>query len=401
MSRQRLAATSSTFVLILTAAFFGSETAAQAATAAEVDKAGAQVRYLGEHVYPTIYAGVSVDQSVGVVSLQVTAPGSAADALAAAAGGIPVLTTIVAHSFQTLMDLQQRVISDDALWTSQGALLTAIAPDLVSNKLLIGLQDWSDVIAAAMEVRYGAGNILVVQQTAGVAAAASRTADTAPYNGGDALRNSTGQYCTAGFGVHYQSSSTKFTGPYMVTAGHCFPHGAAVFHNGVQIGTAYRSSSVYKDYGTDVEMIYMAGKTSKYIWETNTARAQNDGTITYPAIGSTICQSGAATNKRCGTVKTVNACFYNSTFRLHWCHQDYATSTSLLVAQGDSGGPVFQAYTANGVRWNSAVGMPSIAAAPVYTCTTQIGTTNFCSNGMTYAQIGHAVDDTYAMWPNY
>ena len=64
------------------------------------------------------------------------------------------------------------------------------------------------------------------------------------------------------------------------------------------------------------------------------------------------------------------------------------------------GGPWFDAYTYNSVRYESGIGLTGIGWGSGYTCNTQIGSTT-CYNTLTYSELGPLVDDDYAMWVNY
>jgi hypothetical protein len=352
-------------------------------TVEDVDRAGASIRQLGETTYPDVYANISVDESALTALLEVTALGPAANALVAAGGAVPVAVVVVPNAYAALKALQQRVVDDEAFWGTQGITITYVGPDAATNRLRIGILAYSETIATAMALRYGATKILIAED-AGTTPDADRLHDTSPYNGGIRLGSST-TACTAGHGIHLTSSATKSSGPYLFTAGHCFPNNTTISHNGRTIGTAFRSTNVYRDNGMDVEVV--GATSSRLIWETTTARAQNDGTVTRPAIGTSLCHSGITTNKLCGKVTAVDACTWYPTLALHFCHLDTATSSVTLAQAGDSGGPWFIPYTYNGVRLNSAVGIHS-------------GTATNDNRIARYTEIDYA-QTAYNAWVNY
>ena len=365
-------------------------------TLEQVDQAGARIRSLGEHTYPTTYAATSVDEQTGSVTISVTQLGAATTALISAANNVPVTLSVVSRSYADIQAVMQSVIGDDAYWTAQGTTLTDIGPDPTNDTLDVGINPYTSVLATAIQQRYGAANVTVSQHD-GVESTASRTADSAPYNGGDKVVNGN-HFCTAGFGVN---GSGTATGPYWIFAGHCWGNGTAIYVPNVStaIGTDYRSSNVYKDYGMDIAEIGVGAKTSKYIWETNSGRAQSDGSYTSEVTGATVCHSGASLNKVCGTLKAQEHCYWYSHEGLHFCHQAWVSKSSNLVATGDSGGPWFDAYTYNNVRYFSALGMQSGGAGTSSSCSTQAGTQT-CYTSAYFTDFDDAVA-VYNQWVNH
>jgi hypothetical protein len=376
----------------------GAPPAAASVTVVDVDHVGSLIRHLGETTFRGVYSAVSVDEATRTVHLDVTGTGLASKALAAVAGLVHVVTRVVSHSYDALAAMQQSVIADTAMWHRHGAVITDVGPDAGTGRLFIGVRHYTPGIGAEMSARYGAASVRVGEFNAGVGAA-SRTADSSPWNAGD-LIGAGSTICTTGFGVHASTSSTTATGPWLALAGHCFANGTTVTNNGHTVGKVSRATGVYKDYGDDISVILgqTSSSSSKYIWETNTARARNDGSITGPAVGSSVCHSGASTNEKCGTVRQVNQCFLNSDTGLHMCHQDYVTSSSLLAAGGDSGGPWFQAYTSGTTRYDGPVGINSLIFN-MYNCSTQTGTQR-CGNASSYTEMDEFAS-VYNVWPNY
>jgi hypothetical protein len=74
------------------------------------------------------------------------------------------------------------------------------------------------------------------------------------------------------------------------------------------------------------------------------------------------------------------------------------TSSSLLAAGGDSGGPWFQAYTSGSVRYDGPVGIYSLLFN-MYNCSTQTGTQR-CANAASYTEMDEFAS-VYNVWPNY
>lgn len=366
-----------------------------------VTLAGSQVKALGESTFPDVYAEVVVDEQAGRLRLDVTALGAAADSLADAAGSVPVDLRVVPNSYASQMETEIAVVRDIDYWAGQGVVVNAVTPDEETSLVEIGVEQPTSVTTALLLARYGADKVSVAQAAVSVGQA-SRTADSTPYNGGIRVKDADGWTCTAGIPSH-SGSAPASTSSLMVLAGHCFPHNTPVYHNGVRIGTAVRSIALYTTDQYDIEYISMS--SSRNIWETNTVRARGDGSVTTLAVGSSVCHSGAATDKRCGKVSAVNGTNRSTDPRTGtvntFAHQTTVTSTSLLAAGGDSGGPWFTTWTSStGVRYYSAVGIHSSAAGSTYTCPTQLGTSTSCSNSATYTQQMDVFNRTN-WWPNY
>jgi hypothetical protein len=363
-----------------------------------VDQAGIAIKALGETSgFQDVYAEVVVDEQSGRVRLDVTSPGSDSDTLAAAAGGLaPVDVRVVANSFAAQMTLLNSVVAEIPLWAEQGVTITKVGPDAETSLVDIGLADPDPASTLLLLNRYGATKVRV-SQYGGTDETASRTADTSPYNGGIVIRNSAGGgTCTAGFGVH-SGSTAKASSTTMITAGHCYTNGAAVYHNGVKVGTVTRSSTIYAANGMDIETVSIS--SSRYVWETNTARARSDGSVTSLPVGVSVCHSGAATDKRCGTTVAVNQCV--PVGATTFCHQTSVRSTGLLIAEGDSGGPWFTTVTISGIKYFSAVGIQSGGRTSTqYFCTTQLGANQRCYTEGTYTEF-LPIFNTTNLWPNY
>lgn len=368
-------------------------------TVAAVDSAGSTIRRLGESVYPTVYAGVAVDEIAGVVLLQVTSLGDASQALVQAAGSVPVRPQLVTHSYSALWQLQSDVVADGPSWGAQGVTITNVGIDYAANKLVIGVPFYNEESAQLFYARYGT-DLLIVREVQGGQSSADRFHDTSPYNGGDHLVDTLNRVCTAGFGIHLLSSPTTATGPYLITAGHCFSNTGTVSNNGVTIGTVARSGNIYKDYGDDVEVVYKL-TSSKYIWETDTARATG-ANHEVATIGMSVCHSGIATNKRCGTVTAINQCPLNTDTSLHYCHQDFVSAgTGLLVAGGDSGGPWFTATGSGTSRTFNALGVQSLGLDTPYACTTSSGPSTTCHHQASYTEAEYAIAIDYNSYVNH
>ena len=366
----------------------------QPVSKADVDRAGVAMKKLGESKYADVFSDVVVDEGTGRVRLDIVSKGAASDDLVKSAKNVPVDVRIVSRSRNAQQATMKQIIGDLDYWKSRGVTLNDFGPNEEFNAVTVGIDDPDSPVAQEIAQRYGANNVEVVHASPGVSLA-SRFADTSPYNGGIDLTT-----CSGGYGAHVGSGPSA-TSSRMVIAGHCFTNGQTVYHHGVPVGSAVRSSDIYKNGGTDYESVSMS--SSRFIWETDTLRATSDGTVTSVPVGVTVCKSGKETNKTCGTtsIQVIGAdhCIYSVTENMNFCHQDEADSTSTLAAHGDSGGPWFTTTSSGGTDYYSIVGITSMGLDTATPCTTH-GGANTCFKQVSFTE---AADlwAAYSLWPNY
>lgn len=195
---------------------------------------------------------------------------------------------------------------------------------------------------------------------AGPATTTGRLSDATPYTSGDAVYETNVTGCSSGFG--YSKDSTS----YFLTAAHCFAKGDTI-RNGLCkplcnvadvegsheiMGTvAYRNTVQHTagdpaNQAMDIELVQSdAGST---VWRGAPGSSYVDyvNGISVPAVGDTVCNSGAYSGGVCGTVGRINQCRTESDgdTQRNVCHLVYATSDNngVLNESGDSGGPVFR-----------------------------------------------------------
>jgi hypothetical protein len=177
----------------------------------------------------------------------------------------------------------------------------------------------------------------------------SSSNDPQPHSGGASLNGS--KACTSGFTFKFNSTGTR----YMVTAGHCNPHGTST-----NMGTVWRDSQVYPYW--DFELVHGHSYQGRIYDSANFTRpvvnAQN------PAVGSSYCTRGRTSGTVCGyIVRKLNQTI---------CYLDYPGCAHNLVEfyrsgggipqPGDSGGPLYFSYSSpsragirgvvSGVSWD-------------------------------------------------
>lgn len=140
---------------------------------------------------------------------------------------VPISVNVVPNSLATLQGLTSRLDADQAAWAAKGISLSSWGPDITSDSVVVHLQDYTADSAKQITAAYGP--LVTVADVSESAAGSSRTADSAPWWGGDKI-TSGGTYCTSWFSV--SSASGAAVSP---TSGHC---GAGTWlQNGNTFGT--------------------------------------------------------------------------------------------------------------------------------------------------------------------
>jgi len=243
---------------------------------------------------------------------------------------------------------------------------------------------------------YGANTIEVIQQ--GQPIAAGRTNDSSPFSGGDSLMSSVGTFadgstgregCTSGFGGVNCAGNR-----YMITAAHCINpanHNEYII-NGTTLGSANTIDPAH-----DIAYVSVSG-TQPRVWDDG-AGSKTVTASAKPAPGDAICQSGVTSGTLCyGTVG--NYLHYNlndgwAGSQTHDVTGWYADRTTgeRMVAQGDSGGPVYHPTGTGGVI---AEGITSaLGSSQQYTCgSLQCSTRILFIDVQTEAVVNHGLNLT-------
>ncbi|MHA7966679.1 S1 family peptidase [Paenibacillus sp. CAU 1782] len=150
-------------------------------------------------------------------------------------------------------------------------------------------------------------------------------------------------------GCSTTGTATKDTREFLITAGHCITNtGASVSQGGTAIGTQHFSA--YTNGGTDVGLILLTNKKKKIsneFYYGNVANAEYDKRYTTTSSVLTnqlLCKSGNTTGVTCGTVSSTSSSVTYGSISLSNLIQIYK-ETGGVIAGGDSGGIVFEAYT--------------------------------------------------------
>lgn len=300
---------------------------------------------------PATFAGVRREDNGGYVVLVnpgVSSARAAQEVSAATANAAAASDTTETVAAVEMPDVRYEVsaLSSGAMQAAMDAVsaakqngdprvssVTQWGPDPVSGKLRLGL-DHSPTRAEARALAGAFGpDIVLVEELPSVAN--SRTADSAPWYGGNRIINaSTGSACTSGFGVAAGSAR------YVLTAGHC---GTAAYKVGsLTVGSTWKRS--YANNGLDGQAI-SASSVAGRVWS---GCLSCSGSVAIKgswsaASGDNLCYSGSVSLWVCtNRVDVTNQCAYFSDTGKTTCHLTRTLQQSGLSASqpGDSGGPV-------------------------------------------------------------
>jgi hypothetical protein len=370
-ARRKLgAAAAAMAVAVIAVAAQATAPAAQATTVEPATVAASQIQNLNNTVRgeTSTYAGLWIDDETNTVYVSTTKASVSAATVAGmeprTAVSTPAMRLVVVHAKYNFAQLQAfvaRVMNDKRLQNAakaSHALLSEWYPDPLTDKIVIGFTKVTAAERAAVSAQFGTTARVT---TAPIAYSAvgkptsaktsprtirpnSRTADFAPWYGGDDITGPDGT-CTSGF---------DWSGDSMTTAGHC---GSGLYtNNGAEVGRTYTIQ--WGD--SRIDMQRLTGSTYiPYIW------AGSNGQETEPvsgsggvALGGTYCTGGAVTLQNCtAKVDAIDVCapVVTTSTITTVCYLDHAISTndSAIVQSGDSGGPV---YTSNSTMAPYAVG---------------------------------------------
>jgi hypothetical protein len=384
------------------------------------------------NVDPRNHAGVDVDP--GTRALTVMSVRGVEDATLASRiadlrrAGVTVRTKVQARSRAELEELRDGLFArlpSDLLSRVFGARI-----DTAANRVVIDVDDPSNGVRA--ELRRLFGDAVSVRRGQRITLT-DRYDDLAPWYGGDRILlyvppHAYTEACSSGFGATYRNQTV------MVTAGHCAPYGdvatptlvangATNGEGGCQLftcpdpagpgsfGTVWRTGmhmyadpnvAVAKSTPQSIDLAMILTSTSPYTWAAGSDSALAHLT-SYPGPSRTpagsICLSGAQSWGTCGFqvlaeqyVGPVAEEINNVTYYAKVTYYE-ATSTSLSVCGGDSGGTVYSHFSqggesilgvATGTRGNV---MPSIHGSP-------------CGSNLLFTYWGQALEFYPGFLPN-
>ena len=276
--------------------------------------------------------------------------------------GVPVAYTAVANTWSTLVSLTARIGDDQDSLAAQGVNLSSWGPNVLRNRVVVTLAQYSESAATAVYARYGSDLVYVTPQSPSGPNVefSGRYGDSSPWWGSDAMTRS---QQTGDYGAHCT------TGPSLVEAGHTFvttaAHcssaiGDAVWNGPTRIGSV--TDRRYANRGwIDTEIV--EADTGPYLWVNWSTESddccfahQNSLRYSEDAHGDYICLDGAVTRQECGIqVDETNQCIVftdgHTTCDLSTT-QEVAGSTA---GPGDSGGPVYYGLSEDELRLHGTI----------------------------------------------
>jgi hypothetical protein len=294
------------------------------------------------------YAGVAVDYDAAsvVVSWKGQAPAAVSELTERAPDGVSVDVRQTVLSEADLRAASTRLLDSQRALHGPDAVL-AVLPAADYAGLVVEVSD--DSAAARMPALAER-----LQQVAGVpvrlsmiddqveSTASSRHDDEAPWHAGGAIATKDGtDYCSTGFSVITGAGHRR-----IVSAAHCDERVGDVVRDGAgdRLGTVtHRATSL------DAELIDPIGRPETTAatfggpWDATHANKRYTfpvAGVQRPAVGQTICSSGAVTGEHCATIRATDIAWSCGD---KTCHGFRASRDDggVVVGGGDSGGPMY------------------------------------------------------------
>ncbi|MFC5464998.1 S1 family peptidase [Lederbergia graminis] len=270
-------------------------------------KIGMEAAERAQSLFPDIYAGVELTNDGSAVKIYLTKLSTEiTSSIKNNIAADKILFHKSPNSLKQMLSIQEKVkdaFSD--LKNNKDIKIVTFGPHIKAGKVKIEVENLTESEKKYLIEKFGESNIIIedINPDDVPKLWASRVNDYAPWNGGDLIRDYRDALCTSGFPVHDSNNE------YLLTAGHCFTEGLAVYNSSTYMG--FISDRDFTNYGLDTELIDVNGGSSDLIWigsATNPVIAQVTGATTSP-VGYEVCQSGALSGEICDLViKDNNLC---------------------------------------------------------------------------------------------
>ena len=309
----------------------------------------------------TDFGGVSVNASTGTagiyrVSSRAAEPATQAtianvQRIAAIDDGLPkrwnVSIVDVAHSLSELNSTKAQITTMQPWAQDSQPYLAVWYVDAAANAVHVGVTQITPTLVENAKAFGGKVTLAVENRPSPT----TRSADSPPWWGGDVISG-----CTSGFSVTQRSNGHQG----VLTAGHCFSNGAAVYNGGRFMG--YVTWRVYGGGSYDAEFIDTAASSGGsgavvYTGGLNDWATAQVTSFLNALPGDQVCTDGSVNFQNCNAnVVESNLCVQYVDGQTV-CGLDGAQSTngSWIVQKGDSGGPVYW-YSNPGAGYITAVG---------------------------------------------
>lgn len=294
------------------------------------------------------YAGVEVDYDTAsvIVSWKGQAPRTVSALPERIPDGVTVGVRQTALSEADLRAASTRLMDSQRALHGPDAVLTALpAPDYAGLVVEVSRNSTAartPGLAQLLESVAGVPVRLTIIDDAVQSTAGTRRDDDAPWHAGGAIATKDGtDYCTTGFSVVTGAGHRR-----IVSAAHCNEGIGSVVRDGAgeRLGTVTNRTT-----SLDAELIDPVGdpETARATfggpWDATDADPRYSfpvGGVQRPAVGQTICSSGAVTGEHCATIRATDIAWSCGD---ETCHGFRASRDDggVVVGGGDSGGPMY------------------------------------------------------------
>jgi hypothetical protein len=294
------------------------------------------------------YAGVVVEYDAArvVVSWKGEAPAQVSRLREHTPGGVTVDVRRTALSEADLRAASTRLLDSQRALHGPDAVLAALPAADYSGLVVEVSRDSAaagrPALARHLERVAGVPVRLALIDDHVESTAGTRRDDEAPWHAGGAIATKDGtDYCTTGFSVVMRAGHHR-----IVSAAHCNERVGSL----VRDGAGERLGRVtHRALGLDAELIdpvgnpETAGATFGGPWNATGAAARYRfpvAGVQRPAVGQTICSSGAVTGEHCATIRATDIAWSCGD---RTCHGFRASrdDRGVVVGGGDSGGPMY------------------------------------------------------------
>jgi hypothetical protein len=297
----------------------------------------------GVSTFRILYVASSASQADVATDVEAAAVSFLRSASPADTSLTPLEFGQVAVSLADLYKLKDQVVNDFGSWGSTGYPVYGAGIDDKTNSVQVTVPEGADIgsYRIAFENAYKSTSFEFVEGDKPTLTL-SRTADAAPWWGGDEIVLGTGpskgDWCTTGFPAHDASHNT-----YILTAGHCSSGNTGAnwkFYNTTYQHPDYSSGRFVgqpdaQAFTSKYDVERIPTSTNGYFWQgvSNSEPISNDAT---PTVGNDVCLEGSISYESCAPISVVDE---DEVFDVGVLHGIFATPNAAPVG-GDSGGPV-------------------------------------------------------------
>jgi V8-like Glu-specific endopeptidase len=318
------------------------------------------VQNLASTTYSSIYGGMTASADNASLTIYLTQLDPVAEAaLRAVAPTLSLSFAPTSNTLATLDSMMEQLRHQQAALVAAGTNLTTWGPNEQTGKLDIGVLNMTPADVQVFESMFGADNVNVYNQTADDIAKRrdqTRTNDTAPYYGGDAIANGVeNKFCTSGWGITINGN------PRLLTAGHCYLGtgdkvvNAKLSTSNTVVGSENPMGEVTQNAHNSTDQLdaevftgcngtgTCGGTTAIWTEANGSPLLRPVGGVGGWSVGNVVCSSGAYGYTNCDLkVTAVNFCGPTESGTMCHLTSTDATTNGNTTQPGDSGCPIFR-----------------------------------------------------------